>query len=239
MTNNETTNAETTNEEITPQKTTLNQRYYLGAAAMVLAVLAATAVAYPSLPSVVPIHWDAHGHVNGWGPKWSLFLYGPGGMLLIVLMFVALPWLSPKKFEVDSFRATYLYIMIVMVAMMAYINLLVVISGLGVMTDVSRAVEGGICLLIALLGNVLGKVRRNFFVGIRTPWTIANERVWNVTHRFAAKTFFAGGLLGLAAVIARAPFWLPLTAILIAALVPAAYSLVVYKQMERQGELQE
>jgi uncharacterized membrane protein len=82
----------------------------------------------------------------------------------------------------------------------------------------------------------MGKVRRNFFVGIRTPWTIANEQVWNVTHRFAAKTFFAGGLLGLVAVILRAPFWLPVAAILVAALVPAVYSLVFYKQLERRGE---
>jgi uncharacterized membrane protein len=220
---------------------TLNQKYYGGAAAVILAVLAGTLVAYPSLPSVVPIHWDAHGHVNGWGPKWSLFLYGPGGMLLIVLMFSALPWLSPKKFEVDSFRATYLYIMIMVVAMMAYCNLLILMSALGslagIVLDVSRAVEGGACLLIALLGNVLGKVRRNFFVGVRTPWTIANEQVWNATHRFAARTFFAGGLLGLLAVIAKAPFWLPIAAILIAALAPVIYSLVFYKQLERQGGL--
>jgi len=156
-------------------------------------------------------------------------------------MFSALPWLSPKKFEVDSFRATYLYIMIILVAMMAYCNLLILLAALGslggIVLDVTRAVEGGVCLLIALLGNVLGKVRRNFFVGIRTPWTIANERVWNATHRLAARTFFAGGLLGLLAVILGAPFWLPITAILIAALGPAVYSLVFYKQLERRGEL--
>jgi uncharacterized membrane protein len=220
---------------------TLNQKYYGGAAAVILAVLAGTLVAYPSLPSVVPIHWDAHGHVNGWGPKWSLFLYGPGLMLFIVLMFSALPWLSPKKFEVDSFRATYLYIMIIVVAMMAYCNLLILMSALGslagIVLDVTRAVEGGVCLLIALMGNVLGKVRRNFFVGVRTPWTIANEQVWNATHRFAARTFFAGGLLGLLAVISKAPFWTPLAAILIAAIAPVIYSLVFYKQLERQGGL--
>jgi uncharacterized membrane protein len=219
---------------------TLNQRFYGGAAVVILAVLVGTLVAYPSLPNVVPLHWDAHGQVNGWGPKWSLFLYGPGLMLLIVLMFSALPWLSPKKFEIDSFRATYLYIMIVIVALMAYCQGLILLAALGSLSgvfDMSRAIEGGACLLIALLGNVLGKVRRNFYVGIRTPWTIANERVWNMTHRLAAKTFFAGGLLGLIAVILRAPFWVPIAAILIATLVPAAYSLLFYKQLEHRGEL--
>ena len=103
---------------MTVTQMSLNQRYYLGAAAVILAALVATIVAYPSLPTTVPIHWDAHGHVNGWGPKWSLFLYGPGMMLVMVLMFSALPWLSPRKFEIDSFRATYLYIMIVIVGML-------------------------------------------------------------------------------------------------------------------------
>jgi uncharacterized membrane protein len=214
-----------------------NRNYYLGAAAVILATLVGTLVAYSKLPNIVPLHWNAQGHANGWGPKWTLFLFGPGGMSAIVLLFSALPWLSPKKFEVDSFRATYLYIMIVIVAMMAYVQLLMLISALGVALDVTRAVEGGVCLLIALLGNVLGKVRRNFYLGIRTPWTIADERVWNVTHRFAAKTFFVGGLLGLLAVILRAPFWLPITAILVATLIPVIYSLIFYKQLEHHGEL--
>jgi uncharacterized membrane protein len=218
-------------------KLTTNQTYYLAAAVVILATVIGIAVAYPKLPDQVPMHWNAHGQVNGWGPKWSLFLYGPAMMTGIALLFAALPWLSPKKFEVDSFRSTCLFIMIVIVGMMAYVHILIVINGLGAPFDMSRAVEGCICLMITLLGNVLGKVRRNFFMGIRTPWTLANERVWNATHRLAAKTFFAGGLVGLIAVIFRAPFWLPIGLLLIAALVPAIYSLVFYKQLERQGQL--
>jgi immunity protein, SdpI family len=220
---------------------TLNQRYYLGAVAVILAVLFGTIVAYPVLPTTVAVHWNAHGQVDGWGPRWSLFLYGPGMMLAIVLMFAALPWLSPKKFEIDSFRATYLYLMIVIVAMVAYCQMLMVAaamgSKLGFVMDVGRAVMGGVCLLIALMGNVLGKVRRNFFIGIRTPWTIASERVWNKTHRLAAKTSFIAGWLGLIEVLFKAPFWLPIATVLAGPLLPAIYSLVYYKQLEHRGEL--
>jgi uncharacterized membrane protein len=226
-----------TNNEMSTNPMSTNQKYYLGAAAVILVTLAGTVVAYPHLPNIIPMHWDIRGRVNGWGPKWWLLLTGPGSMVFMVLLFAALPWLSPKKFEVDSFRATYLYIMIALVALLAYVHLLILFSALGVVVDVSRALEGGVCLLFALLGNVLGKVRRNFFVGVRTPWTIANEQVWNATHRFAAKTFFAGGLLGLIVVILRAPLWLPIAAILIAALAPVIYSLVFYKQLERHGGL--
>ena len=216
---------------------TTDQKYYLGAVSVILAVTAGIAVAYPHLSATVPLHWDAHGRVNGWGPKWSLFLWGPGIMTLLMLLFWALPWLSPRQFEVDSFRRTYLYIMVVVAAMLGYINLIVLAAGVGIMIDISRAVIGGISLLLALLGNVLGKVRRNFYIGVRTPWTIANEHVWNATHRFAAKTFFIGGLAGLACAIFGTPFWLALVAILTGALLPAVYSLVVYKQLERRGEL--
>jgi uncharacterized membrane protein len=175
--------------------------------------------------------------VDGWGPKWSLLLYGPGMMTFVVLVTAALPWLSPKKFEVDSFRETYLYIMVAIVATLAYIQILILLASLGMTLDVGRAIEGGVCLLITLLGNVLGKVRRNFFVGIRTPWTLASDAVWNRTHRLGAKTFFVCGLLGLIAVVFRAPFWVPVVAILVAAFVPAIYSLLFYKQLEHHGEL--
>lgn len=212
-------------------------KYYLGAIAVIIAVFVGIAVAYPQLPARVPLHWDAHGRVNGWGPKWTLFLWGPGMMAGFVVLFRALPWLSPKKFEVDSFRDTYLYIMVVIVSMMAYINLLTLAAALGMVLDISRAVIGGIALLVALLGNVLGKVRRNFYIGVRTPWTIASEHVWNSTHRFAAKTMFVGGLAALAVAVFGGPFWLALVAILAGSLVPVVYSLVLYKQLEHKGQL--
>ena len=91
--------------------------------------------------------------------------------------------------------------------------------------------------MIALLGNVMGKVRRNFYVAIRTPWTLADERVWNTTQRLAAKTLVLGGVAGLILVLAGARPWLFLIPVLAGAFVPAIYSLVYYKQLERSGEI--
>jgi uncharacterized membrane protein len=213
------------------------RKYYITGGVLIAAVLVATLAAYPHLPETVPMHWNAHGQVNGWGPKWSLFVLNPGIMAGILLISSVLPWLSPKQFEVDSFRSTYLYIMVMILALFAYIHALILCASLSWAVDVSRALMGGISLLIALLGNVMGKVRRNFFVGVRTPWTLANEQVWNATHRFAAKIFFLGGLLGLVFAVLGLPFWLSLAAILTATLAPVLYSLIFYKQLERQGEL--
>lgn len=211
--------------------------YYLIAAALIAGVLLATAVAYPHMPDRVPMHWDIHGDVDSWGSKSTLFTFDPGVMAGVMVLFAVLPWLSPKRFEIDSFRSTYLYMMVVFVAMLGYIHCVVLTAAFTSKIDVSRAVEGGVCLLIALLGNVMGKVRRNFYIGIRTPWTIANERVWNRTHRLAAKTSFAAGLLGLLLVLLHAPFWIPIATVVAGPFIPAVYSLVYYKQLERHGEL--
>ena len=214
----------------------MTRKYWLFHLLLIVAVLVATAVAYPHLPSRVATHWDINLKPNGHSPKWALFLLGPGLMSAIMLFTWLGPWLSPKHFEVENFGSTFCQIMVMLQTMLAYIIMVILWSGLKHRIDAGRVVLGGICLVVALMGNVMGKVRRNFFVGVRTPWTLASERVWNVTHRFAAKSFIAGGLLGLVLVCAGLRRW-PVLALLAGALAPWVYSLVVYKRLERHGEL--
>lgn len=215
----------------------MKAKYYLIGMLLIAAILVATVMAYPHLPVSVATHWNMRGQPNGYSPKWALFLFGPGLMAGTMLLMYLLPWLSPRRFEVDSFRSTYLQIMLMLVAMMGYFAAVILWAGVGHRLDVGRAIIGGVCLLLALLGNLMGKVRRNFYIGVRTPWTLANERVWNATHRFAAKTLVAGGLVGLALTIAGLNGWPVMIVLLAGALIPGAYSLVFYKQLERRGEL--
>jgi len=212
-------------------------KYYLVGISLTAAVLVATVVAYPHLSSSVATHWNMRNQPDGYSPKWALFLIGPGLMAGIMLLMHFLPWLSPKNFEVDTFRSTYLQIMLMLVSMLAYFNAVVLWAGVGYPLNVGRAIVGGVCLLFALLGNLMGKIRRNFYIGVRTPWALANERVWNATHRFAAKTFVAGGLAGLALTAAGLDGRLVFVVLMAGALVPVVYSLAFYKQLERRGEL--
>jgi uncharacterized membrane protein len=215
----------------------MTRKYYFIGIVLTATVFVAIVIAYPELPKQVPTHWNMQGQANDYSAKWTLFLVGPGLMAGILLLFFFLPWLSPKHWEVDAFQHTYLYIMVVLVSMLAYFTGVSLWVGLGYAANVDRAIVGGVCLLFALLGNVMGKVRRNFYIGVRTPWALANERVWNATHRFAAKTFVLGGLIGLALTAIGVKGWLPFAALMASALVPVVYSLVVYKQLERRGEL--
>lgn len=215
----------------------MTRKYYLAGLALIVISFAAAAVLYPHLPDHVPTHWNISGQVDDYSAKWTVLVIFPGLMLGTMGLMAALPWLSPRHFEVEAFRSAYLYIMVVVVAFMAYVQALTLRAAWSGQMNMNKAIMGGVCLLIALLGNVLGKVRRNFYIGIRTPWTIADERVWNATHRLGARTFVVGGLVGFLFAMAWNWPWLSLGSVLSGALVPAIYSLVYYKRLEHRGEL--
>jgi immunity protein, SdpI family len=214
----------------------MTRRYLLLQALLIAAVTAGILVAYPHLPARIVTHWNASMQPNGHGPRWMLFVLGPGLMGTILLLTALLPWLSPKQFEVDGFRSTYLRVMLLVQLLLGFIVAMMVWADTGHRMDLGRAVTGGICLTFVLLGNVMGKIRRNFFIGVRTPWTLSSERVWYATHRFAAKTFVACGLVGLVMVL-TGPRRGPVAALLLAVLAPVVYSLVLYKRLEGRGEL--
>ncbi len=217
----------------------LTSRYFLISVLLMAAATVATLIVYPSLPGHIATHWDINNRPNGYSPKALLFLIGPGWMALVMGIMYCLPWLSPKRFEVDTFRSTYLYIMLLIVAMQAYVYAIILWAGTGHEVNVGRAILGGLSLLFILMGNVMGKIRRNFYIGVRTPWALADDRVWNATHRFAAKTFVVGGIAGLLLAALGVGGWVQLIPLLCVVLLPVAYSLMLYKQMEKRGELED
>jgi uncharacterized membrane protein len=210
------------------------------AVGIVAATAVGSALAYPALPDRLPMHWNIDGEVDRWGDKQMVVPLVPAMMLGLLGLFAALPWLSPKQFTLDTFRATYEYIVALIIALCAYIQVLTLWAGWSGRLDISQAIIGGVCLMTALLGNVLGKVKRNFYVGIRTPWTIASDRVWISTHRIAARFFVAAGLIGLAACLVTSGMWTFVVLMVVmgaAGLIPVVYSLVLYKRLERRGEV--
>jgi uncharacterized membrane protein len=194
------------------------------------------------LPDPVPIHWNIQGEPNGWVPWDSVlwvFLLMPGAMALITFLTVALPWLSPKAYEVSRFGGTFGYVMAMTVVLMGYLHGVILWATFhGNQTfDGARALFGGVLLFFVVIGSVMGKVRRNFWMGVRTPWTLASEAVWDRTHRLAARLFVGGGLVGLAALLAGVPVLWGLGGFFAVVFTPVVYSLVLYKRLERRGRL--
>ncbi|ADV60606.1 protein of unknown function DUF1648 [Isosphaera pallida ATCC 43644] len=205
-----------------------------------LAVLAATwisaGVGYLVAPEMVPIHWNIHGQADGFGSPAALFLT-PAIATAMLGVFAVMPWISPRPFQVNDFRSTFLDVVGLMTGLFAAIHALILAATFEAPIDVGRWLVGVMMVFFILIGNILGRVRRNFYIGIRTPWTIANERVWNDTHRFGGKVFVLTGVVGLGAILLGAPVWGIFVMALIAALGPVVYSFARYRQLERLGEL--
>jgi uncharacterized membrane protein len=227
----------------------MNRWLYVSVALTVLAV-AASLYVYANradlLEKEVPTHWGIDNQPDAWTPRDKMLpqlLILPGAMAVLTALTLVLPWLSPKPFGVEEFRGTFNYLMMIVVGLMAYLDAVIVTSAVHAdlvrngTLDVPRLLAAGIFPFFALMGNQLGKVRRNFWMGIRTPWTLASETVWTQTHRLAAWIFVAVGIIGFVAAVANAPLVLCFALLMVGALAPAVYSLVLYKRLEREGKL--
>ena len=203
---------------------------------LIVAGAAGSATVHGWLPERVPTHWDLSGRADGYGPRSVATALMPLVMTMMLGMCCGLPAVSPSQFKLDEFRSTYGFIVVVAMAMMTLIHAVTLIGAMGSRIDVSRVLVAGAMLGLGLMGNVMGKVRRNFFVRFRVPWTLASERVWNETHRLGAWVTCGGGLFG--SVLASLGHPLVALGLLVPiVLVPVAYSLVRYKQLEQLGEL--
>ena len=199
---------------------------------LVVAGLAYAAVVSSSLPDRVPSHWDAAGRVNGTMPKpWGVFLV-PLVMAAMWLLFQALPRMSPRGFGMDSFSRTWGIITTAVLAFLLFVEVLTLNAARTAAMLSPRPIFAAIGVLFAVIGGSLGNVTRNFFAGIRTPWTLASEEVWNRTHRLAAKLFVAAGLAVAAGALLDVGWWFLIAALAIGGLVPVVYSYVIYRRLE-------
>ncbi len=204
---------------------------------LAVGMLVLSAALYPWLPDQLPIHWGLDGHADGWAPKAVAIVLGPAFSLGLTWLLLWLAAASPRGYRMEAFAETFHYIVFLMAGLFAYIQMVTLAAGLAPQLPSGRFVITGVLLLLAALGNVLGKVRRNYWIGVRTPWTLGSERVWDQTHRLAARLFTAAGVLGgLATLVGCHPAF-GLVLILGASFWPVAYSYQLYRDLEKRGEL--
>jgi len=191
----------------------------------------------------IPTHWDIHMQPDQWTERdqfvWHL-LVSPTVMLMMVGMMIALPWLSPKNFEIDRFADTFGFVMTTLVVFFGYIGALILWAGVADDRPYwGECFIAGFFALFAVMGNVMGKVQRNYWMGVRTPWTLSSETVWNRTHRVAAWLWTGTGILGAIAVMCGVPFWIALIVLMASVFWPVVYSLILYKSLEKAGKLEQ
>lgn len=208
------------------------QRGEVLALVLVVAAFLVSVVFYGRLPERIPTHWNIHGQVDAYSSKPVGAFLMPAIMTGLFLLFLALPAISPRGFRFESFRSVWGILQSAILGLLLLVHCLMLYAAMGKPVDVARGAEAGVGLLIAVLGNFLGKVSRNFFVGIRTPWTLASEEVWLRTHRLGGRLFMLAGLAMFALALAGAGPIATTVPLFAAALASVAASYFIYRRVE-------
>lgn len=191
-----------------------------------LVVIVASYLAYPHLPVMVPSHWNIAGQIDGYMPRLTHTFAFPGMMLAMYLLFIFFPSFEPRR---EHFLRSMGFYQIIRNFLMIFFTVIygfTIAAALGYHPAINVIVPVMVGILFIILGNYMPQIKSNFFMGIRTPWALSSEENWYKTHKMGGICFALSGLLFLASPFLPAPFnfWLPMAGILVASLVPYAYS---------------
>lgn len=165
-------------------------------ALIVVAAFLMSAVVYPRLPELVPTHWNGMtGQPNQWGSRIVGAFILPVTLLVMWALFRILPAIDPRGANYAKFGGAFEAIIVSVMLFVLGLHMVVLRASLGHPVDMARVMPFGIGILLVVIGNLLPRARPNWFVGIRTPWTLSSDRVWEKTHRFGGRLFVAAGLI--------------------------------------------
>lgn len=204
--------------------------------AAILASLAASLLLFSRLPEQMPIHWGATGQPDNYGSRLVGAFLMPAIIAGTYILILVLPRIDPRRENILRFSDTYRLIRTGVVVFLAFTHFLtlnaVTRQGMTLNSSLTIAAVG---LFLAIIGNYLPRTRSNWFLGVRTPWTLSSERVWRKTHRLAGRLFVLGGLL-----IALIGFlfpdrvvWVLIGVAIIVGLTPIAYSYFIFREEGR------
>src|SRR6266478_1966933 len=200
-------------------------------------VIAAVAVAvslwaYSQLPPTVATHWNVRGVADGFSSRLVAVSIMPLVIIVMTGLFNVLPRLDPRRANYTKFIGTYWLIANAVILFILIGHGMIVATGLGYPVKIGRTMPIGVGLLFIVLGNYLTRVEPNWFVGIRTPWTLSSDTVWRKTHRTAGWLMVLGGLLVAACALLPHGAFLPLfvAAILTMAVIPIVQSYLLWKR---------
>lgn len=200
---------------------------------IVAAAFAGSAIVYPNLPARVATHWNLAGQPNGWSSRaWGAWML-PAFLVGIWAIMRILPVIDPRGTNYAKFQPAFEAIISAVMLFLLGLHLVVLRAALRHPVEMRRIMPIGIGLLFVVIGNLLPRARPNWFVGIRTPWTLSSDRVWEKTHRFGGRIFVAGGLVSVLAGL----FWVQSAhVVLFGAIALIAVSVMVYSYVEWKRE---
>jgi immunity protein, SdpI family len=208
------------------------------AIAVVLVLTAViTLVAYPAMPDVVASHWNAAGELDGTMPKfWGLALI-PLLMYGFCALLAVLPRIDPLRKNYLKFRDYYEGFILAFAAFLFFIQLQIILWGIGTQVSPNLTMPVMIGILFICIGFLMEHIEPNWFVGIRTPWTLSSENVWKKTHQKGATLFKLAGVVCFIGILAGIYAWLFIIVPVIAvAVYTVVYSYVEFRREQAAGE---
>ena len=215
---------------------------YQFASPLIIAIIVVQAlvsiVCYPFLPPMVPSHWNVAGQINAYAPKLQVVLLYPllsiGIFVLLQLLLAVSPRLGNQNPRANrniiNFFLTGVFLLLLVEQLATFA------TAFHIAVDISLITCLAISVMFIFIGNYMGKLRRNFWAGIRTPWTITNDTVWERTHRFGGQLFVIGGIIDVAlSFIPSVRFYGVLGVVLLMALGSGVYSYIIYQRIVVHG----
>ncbi len=202
-----------------------------GIIGVLLLTLAITILSYPSLPEMIPSHWNTAGEVDGYLPKiWGVLII-PLLMVPLTALFFLLPRIDPLKENYRKFRPYYDGFILVFLVFFLVVQVQIILWGLGYQISPNLLIPPLTGALFIYIGFLVEHAEQNWFVGIRTPWTLSSEKVWKKTHALGGTLFKVAGVIAITGVFfGDYAFWFVLVPVLAVAVFTVAYSYYEYQK---------
>lgn len=185
------------------------------------------------MPDKIASHWNGQGQVNGYMPKfWGLFLI-PIISAGLLLLFILIPRIDPLKSNIEQFRKYFDGFVVLIMVFLFYLYLLTLFWNSGFRFNMITFLSPALAILFYYTGILIENAKRNWFIGIRTPWTLSNNIVWDKTHKIGGKLFKIAGLLALLGIF----FGNYAIFFIIAPVIIVSIYTVVYSYLEYQKEI--
>jgi len=208
--------------------------------AVILIILLSFAIGIYSYQNIkedrVASHWNIDGNVNGYLPKfWGIFLL-PMILIGLYLLFLFIPKIDPLKKNIQRFRKYYDSFILIIILFLFYVFILTILSNFGYIFNMTKILIPAIGLLFFYIGIIMKKLKRNWFIGIRTPWTLSNDEVWEKTHKLASVLFKTAGIILFFSILFPSKYflWFILVPIFIIIVWLVLYSYLEYKKIKKQ-----
>ncbi|MBO5346682.1 MAG: SdpI family protein [Lachnospiraceae bacterium] len=183
------------------------------------------------MPDTIPTHFGPSGEPDAWGSKFTVLLY-PAILVLVTVLAVPMIKLDPKQVNYERFSKYYYNFFLGFALFFLAIEAANIAIAMGAVINVGSIICFMVGVLMFFVGNMMPKIKQNFFFGIKTPWALTDEENWFKTHRLGGKTFAVGGIaIMIAAFIpGESKIWILLAVVLVMVFVPFVYSYLIFKR---------